>query len=120
MPWVFERLQATDVATIAAVAAAIAIGLFLLRPRPPEVEVSSHVLWAQVLPKRHNPLYKELIMLALQLLALIGLAAALGDPSPTPDDGFEGEQRKVERQLRGHLAAQDDQRERGTQQPGQQ
>ena len=94
MPWIFERLTSTDVATIAAVAGAIAVALFLLRPRPPKVEVSSHVLWAQVLPKRHNPLYKELLMLALQLLALAALAAALGDPRPKPDDEDGGEEDK--------------------------
>ncbi len=86
MDWAFERLTSGDVATIAGVAAAIAIGLFLLRPRPPRIEVSSHVLWDQVLPKRHNPLYKELLMLLLQLLALGTLAAALGDPRETPDE----------------------------------
>lgn len=86
MPWIFERLTSSDVATIAGVTCAIAVALFLLRPRPPRIEVSSHVLWAQVLPKRHNPLHKELLMLALQLLILVGLAAALGDPRERPDD----------------------------------
>jgi len=89
MPWVFERLTSSDVATIGGVACAVAVALFLLRPRPPKIEVSSHVIWARVLPKRHNPLYKELLMLALQLLVLVGLAAALGDPRAPESDGAE-------------------------------
>jgi hypothetical protein len=89
MPWVFERLESADVATIAGVACAIAIALFLLRPRPPRVVVSSHFLWEQILPKRHNPLLKELLMLALQILALGALAAALGDPRAPAEDAEE-------------------------------
>jgi Ca-activated chloride channel homolog len=93
----FTRLSGADVATIAAVGAGLVVLWFFLRPRPPVVTVSSHVLWEQVLPKRRDPLIKELIMLALQLLAVAGLAVALGDPQPVPLDvsGEDGAQQRL-------------------------
>lgn len=83
--WVFARLTTGEVATIAAVGAGLVLLWFFLRPRPPRITVSSHVLWDQILPKRRDPMIKELIMLALQLLAVGALALALGDPQPEAD-----------------------------------
>ena len=83
--WEFAGLAGGQVALAGGVAAAIAILLFLLRPRPPVVEVSSHVLWEKVLPKRRNPLVKELLMLLLQLVAIAAVALALGEPRRVAD-----------------------------------
>lgn len=84
--YAFTGLTGTEVATVAGVGAAAVILWFLLRPRPPVVVVSSHVLWDAVLPRRRDPLVKELIQLALQLLAVATIALALGDPRPVPVD----------------------------------
>ena len=83
--WEFTALAAGRVALVAGVGGAIALLLFLLRPRPPVVEVSSHVLWEKVLPKRRNPLVKELLMLLLQLVAIGAIAVALGEPRRVAD-----------------------------------
>lgn len=79
--FVLQGLSAQAVAWTAGVGCGLALLFFLLRPRPPEVVVSSHVLWDQVLPKRRNPLVKDLLLLLLQVLALLGLALALGEPA---------------------------------------
>lgn len=84
--WELTGLAAPQVATVAGVGAALVILWFLFRPRPPRVVVSSHVLWDQVAPKKRNPLHKELLMLALQLLMVVGLALALGDPERVEED----------------------------------
>ncbi len=76
-----QGLGAEAVAWTAGVGCALVLLYFLLRPRPPEVVVSSHVLWDQVLPKRRNPLVKDLILLVLQVLAVLGLALSLGEPA---------------------------------------
>jgi len=78
--WELLGLPAARVGLVAGVGAAVCVVLFLLRPRPPVVMVSSHVLWDQVLPKRRDPLLKDLLMLALQLLMVGAIALALGDP----------------------------------------
>ena len=54
--------------------------LFFLRPRPRLLAVPSHVLWQKVLPRRLDPLIKEIIALLLQILILLGVLAALGQP----------------------------------------
>ncbi len=54
--------------------------LFLLRPRPTVLLVPSHVLWNRALPRRMNPLLKELIALLLQIAALLAIVGALGRP----------------------------------------
>jgi len=59
--------------------------LFLLRPRPRVLLVPSHVLWNKVLPRRMNPLIKELIALLLQILALLAVVGALGHPEREVD-----------------------------------
>jgi hypothetical protein len=89
--WEFAGLPGQQVALVAGVGAAIAILLFLLRPRPPVVEVSSHVLWEQVLGKRRNPLLKELLMLLLQIVAIGAVALALGEPRRTDDGAADAE-----------------------------
>ena len=83
--YAFTRLTEGEVAAAAGAGAAFVILWFLLRPRPPVVTVSSHVLWDTVLPRRRDPLIKELIQLLLQLLAVVAIAVALGDPRPLPD-----------------------------------
>ncbi|MCP4868335.1 MAG: VWA domain-containing protein [Proteobacteria bacterium] len=90
--WTFQGLPAGQVALVAGIGAALVILYFLLRPRPPVVEVSSHVLWDKVLPKRRNPLLKELLMVALQLAAVVALALALGDPRKDDDEDTAAEQ----------------------------
>lgn len=64
----------------AVVGTGILLLLFLLRPRPQVLLVPSHVLWNKVLPRRMNPLMKELIALLLQILALLAVVGALGRP----------------------------------------
>jgi len=54
--------------------------LFFLRPRPRLLAVPSHVLWNKVIPRRIDPLIKEIIALLLQILVLLGVIAALGQP----------------------------------------
>lgn len=85
--WTFQGLATGQVATVAAIGGALVILYFLLRPRPPVVEVASHVLWDKVVPKRRNPLIKELIMVVLQLAAVGALALALGEPRRDEADG---------------------------------
>ena len=60
--------------------------LFFIRPRPLVLAVSSHVLWKQVVPKRLDPLIKEIIALLLQLLILAAVVAALGAPQRAAED----------------------------------
>lgn len=62
------------------IGAALMVLWFLFRPRPPQFDVNSHVLWDQVAPKKRNPLLKELLMLLLQIAMVVGIALALGDP----------------------------------------
>lgn len=78
--WELADLPLRNVAIAAGVGSAVAILLLLLRPRPPVVEVSSHLLWERVLPRRRNPLLWELLMLALQVAAISAIALALGGP----------------------------------------
>jgi len=86
--WELFGWSARQVALAGGIGVALLILWFLFRPRPPRVEVSSHVLWDQVAPKNRNPLLKELLMLLLQILMVLGIALALGDPhwSPPPGD----------------------------------
>jgi len=65
---------------VALIGAAMLLLLFFLRPRPQVLAVASHVLWKQVIPKRMNPLLKEIIALLLQLLILAAIVCALGMP----------------------------------------
>ena len=60
--------------------------LFFIRPRPLVLAVSSHVLWKQVVPKRLDPLIKEIIALLLQLLILAAVVAALGAPQRVAEE----------------------------------
>ena len=95
---------------VAAIVAALALlVLFFLRPRPQLFAVPSHVLWNQVIPKRIDPLIKEIIALLLQLLILAAVVAALGRPEPTvealePVD-VEGVQRARDRVVVVDLSA---------------
>ena len=64
------------------IGALVLLVLFFLRPRPQVLSVPSHVLWKQVVPRRIDPLVKELIALLLQLLILAAVVSALGRPAP--------------------------------------
>jgi hypothetical protein len=86
--WELLRLTGGQAATLAAGGAGLALIYFLLRPRARLVEVASHVLWEQVLPKRRDPRLWELMLLAVQVLAIVGISLALGEPvrreAPSP------------------------------------
>jgi len=90
--WTLQGLSAGQVGLVAGVGVALVVLYFLLRPRPPTVVVSSHVLWDKVLPKRRNPLLKQLLMLLLQLAAVLALAVALGDPVRDDDGGPDADE----------------------------
>ena len=83
--------------------------LFFLRPRPQLLAVPSHVLWKQVIPRRIDPLLKEIIALLLQLLILAAVVAALGQPVPTVEEleavEVEGIQRARDRVVVVDLSA---------------
>lgn len=83
--WSFTGLSGSQVAALAGGSAALAVLFFLLRRRPTKVTVSSHLLWQQVLPRRRNPLVKELVLLAMQVVFLAALALSLGDPEQRDD-----------------------------------
>lgn len=85
--WQWAGLTARQVALLGGIGAAVAVAMFLLRPRPPTLLVSSHVLWEKLVGRRRDPLWKELLLLLLQLLAIAGLAIALGDLRP--DEGAQ-------------------------------
>ena len=95
MGWELTGWTARQVALAGGVSVALVVLWFLFRPRPPRFEVSSHVLWDEVAPKRRNPLVKELIMLLLQLLMVAALALSLGDPRWSPEDESDGEAEAV-------------------------
>lgn len=99
--WEFTGLAASQVAWVAGIGAALVVLWFLFRPRPPRIVVSSHVLWDQVAPKGRNPIYKELLMLFLQLAMVAGVALALGDPQRTAEEeddaAVESEQPPLDR-----------------------
>ncbi len=78
MEWTGIAPQTLGIAAL--IGAAILLLLFFLRPRPQVLAVASHVLWKQVVPKRMNPLLKEIIALLLQLLILAAVVCALGMP----------------------------------------
>ena len=78
MTWTGLPPQTLAIAAIAGTAGLIL--LFLLRPRPRVLAVPSHVLWNKVLPRRMNPLIKELIALLIQVLVLLAILGALGRP----------------------------------------
>ena len=84
MAWTGLSAQTLLVAAVAGVAGLVL--LFLLRPRPRLLQVSSHVLWKKVLPRRMNPLVKELVALLLQILALLAVLGALGRPEPVVEE----------------------------------
>lgn len=71
---------------LAAAAAAAAIGLFLVKVRPPRVRVASVMLWARVLGKsREQTLWERIrraVSLAVTALIAIALAMAFARPSP--------------------------------------
>lgn len=92
--WSLTGWTARQVAIAGGVSAALMVLWFLFRPRPPRIEVASHVLWDKVAPKRRNPLMKELLMLLLQLLMVVAVALALGDPrwSPPVDEPEDAEE----------------------------
>ncbi|HCP45432.1 MAG TPA: hypothetical protein DIU15_05290 [Deltaproteobacteria bacterium] len=96
--WNFDGLSVSTAAVLASVLVAIAIGLFFLRPRPQLRPVASLLLWQQVLAGRANPLWKELLLLALQVLIILALVGALTDPSHTPlaDDESDGRDTEAE------------------------
>lgn len=69
-----------------AIGAAALLLLFFLRPRPQLLAVPSHVLWKQVIPRRLDPLIKEIIALVLQLIILAAVIAALGAPQRVTEE----------------------------------
>jgi len=66
--------------------ALVLLVLFFIRPRPLVLAVPSHVLWKQVVPRRLDPLLKEIIALLLQLLILLAVVAALGAPQRVAEE----------------------------------
>lgn len=83
--WTFNGLPVATAATLAAVLSAIVLALFLLRPRPQLRPVASLLLWERVLAGRPNPLWKELLLLALQLLVIVALTTASTAPRHEPN-----------------------------------
>lgn len=83
----FRALAASQVYGLAAAASAVAVLLFLLRPRPKAVVVPSMFFWDQVVSRRRDPRWREVLALLLQVLALAAMAFALGDPAPRDDPG---------------------------------
>jgi len=77
----FAGVPAQTLLTALVVGTVVLLLLFFLRPRPQVLAVPSHVLWKQVIPKRLDPLIKEIIALLLQLLILVAVLAALGQPT---------------------------------------
>ena len=84
MEWTGISAQTLWIAAL--IGAAILLLLFFLRPRPQVLAVASHVLWKQVIPKRMNPLLKEIIALLLQLLILAAIVGALGMPQRAKEE----------------------------------
>ncbi len=84
--WSFHRLDPTTLGWLGLAGGGIVLALFLLRPRVPLIQVSSHVLWEEVLRKTSNPLVKEWAQLALQLLAVGALVLALGEPQRVEEE----------------------------------
>ncbi|MCO4773755.1 MAG: BatA domain-containing protein, partial [Deltaproteobacteria bacterium] len=83
--WEFTGWTVRQVALAGGISGALVVLWFFFRPRPPRFEVASHVLWDEVAPKNRNPLVKELLMLLLQLLMVVAVAVALGDPRFVPE-----------------------------------
>jgi len=71
--------------------AAVLLALFFLRPRPQKLEVSSDLLWQRAIPKRNNPLVRDIVLLFLQLLVLGGLVVALADLRASAEEASETE-----------------------------
>ncbi len=84
MTW--TGLPTQTLITAALVGAGVLLVLFFLRPRPQVLAVPSHVLWKQVIPRRIDPLIKEIIALLLQLLILAAVVGALGRPEPVVEE----------------------------------
>jgi Ca-activated chloride channel homolog len=77
---VFTGVAAQTLLTALLVGAGVLLVWFFLRPRPIVLAVPSHVLWKQVVPRRLDPLFKEIIALLLQLVVLALVLGALGQP----------------------------------------
>lgn len=80
-PFDLRALSPGQVLAALAVGAAVIVLHLLLRPPPRAVEVASHHLWAQVLPRRAHPLWKEVLLVALQVVAIVALILAWADPA---------------------------------------
>lgn len=95
--WTFTGWTAGQVAWAAGIGVGCVVLWFLFRPRPPRIDVGSHVLWDQVAPRKRDPLRKELLMLLLQILMVLALALALGEPvrEETPEDAAPEEDAAV-------------------------
>ncbi|MEE2829595.1 MAG: BatA domain-containing protein, partial [Myxococcota bacterium] len=80
--WRLHGLSGETLLWLAGLTTLVLIGLFLLRPRPRRLDVSSDLLWRRALPKRRNPLVRDVLLLLLQLLLLWTLLGALAEPRP--------------------------------------
>lgn len=69
-----------------AVCSALLVLLFLLRRKAQRVVVPSLEPWRERVPRRVNPLWRQLVALALQIAAAGLLSTALVEPEPTEDD----------------------------------
>jgi hypothetical protein len=82
----FGAMTAWQAWLLAAAAAGAAVGLFLLKVRPPRVRVASVMLWARVLGEaREQTLWERIrraVSLAITALIAIALAMAFARPSP--------------------------------------
>lgn len=76
---------------IIGVAVAAAVGLFLIKIKPPQISVPSLTLWARVLDeKRDRTLWERIrkaVSLAIAVLITLGLAFAILRPQWTPNEG---------------------------------
>lgn len=83
--WSLHGLSGEALLWWGVIGAALLVLFFFLRPRPISLAVSSDLLWRRALPRRSNPLIREIVLLVLQLLVLACLLGALGDPRPEAD-----------------------------------
>jgi hypothetical protein len=82
----FAAMAAWQAWLVIGVAVAVAAGLFLLKPRPPQITVPSLLLWRKVLDEARDRTLWERIRRAMSLLAalIITVAIALAILRPQP------------------------------------
>ena len=82
--WAAEGLSGATLGGWTLVGFSVLVALFFLRPKPQRLEVSSDLLWQRAVPKRSDPLVRDLVLLLLQFAVLGGLLGALADWRPPP------------------------------------